>query len=176
MSAYAVECMISDWCRRSGDYSTVWQHYGLDDKLLVYSLRRYNKIKGRDEIRKWCDRIGEILGFKPGEVKLQFHARRVRAEARPSTKTMFFGENTSVATIIHEFTHLICDKDTTTMQRDYFGRATRRDIHNAGFAEYQLMALHNVMEHAEELGLVVKSAEEVLREIPLCVKAAALGR
>ena len=133
------------------EYKTVLDKIPISEQILVYSFTKY-KIFGEEAISSWCNRIGEKLGFESGSFQVKFNkSRKRRAAASPWSKMLFFPQNTSIHTIIHEFTHFLAE-DTSR----------KGSIHNDGFVKHLRESLSIIKEYAEEWGIKVYTRKEII--------------
>lgn len=150
----------------SHEYKGVLNKLRLEKKLLIYSFSQ-RKLRSREEIVEWCNKIGVVLGFDMTKVEISFHGKRKRAAARCWAQELLFGDSTTVHGVIHEFTHLM---DTT----EVCFRSGYRQVHKKLFTETLVKNLDKVAEHAEELGLKIYSAAEILE--PTSTSSDILGK
>jgi hypothetical protein len=162
--------IIESACRsKTGEYKRIMQYIGLPGQLKVFALACVGT-NGVVETRAMCRKIEKILGFKDGEIQYKFHSGwGTQGSSRPLFKEIDLGTSTILQTIVHEMTHVLCHKETTiwgTLKFNEYGecKRTNTSVHNRGFAEWLNMAMDNVLEHAEELGIRVYTAEDILRE------------
>ena len=156
--------VVSSVCRKNTiEYVRVMNWLGLEGQLKAFSLAQV-KLVGTAEILEWCHRIEKILGFQPGSVRYVF-CKGLRGGGKGNywTQEVFLGGTSSVHVIVHELVHLLSFKDVTVFGQ-YDGQRRNNSYHNEGFASWLLMAMDNVLEHSEELGIRVWTVGDVLAE------------
>lgn len=161
---------VSVTCHRgNGEYKRVMGYIGLEGQLKVYSLGQV-KIEGWHHIYAMCKNVEKILGFQDGDVRYRFKPNLgSKGTAYPWDMIVELGTYTNLETIVHELTHIMCDKDTTVwasqkMSQEGGIRKRNTSVHNRAFSEWLVACMDNVLEHSEELGIRVYSAEDVLIE------------
>lgn len=156
LSVVARRCQIG-----AQEYVSVMRRLPLEDQLKIYSLSKV-KIEGREKILATGEKVAAILGFAPGSVSFEFHGkfRGGKGYATPVLQEIHFGDHTSLHAIVHELTHLLCDKETTVYHYTE-GRRPKASWHNQGFTIWLQMAVDNVLEHGEEWGVRLFTAEEL---------------
>ena len=154
----------------TNEYVSVVKRMPLSYQLKTLSLSAI-RLQGEDEVLRYYRMVEKILGFKPGQVDIRIRkSGRGGGQASPWEKIVWLYSRSNLQTIIHELVHILADNDTHVPGYkkepvyDEFGYVRRRNdsIHNAGFTEWLMVAMDNVLEHAGELGIRVFSAEDVL--------------
>jgi hypothetical protein len=165
MTSEQLSHVSSVCCRVTGEYKRVLKWIGLEGQLKVYSLGMVRQ-EGTVEILDWCHKIEKILGFKPGAVNYVFQ-KGIGSGGKADywKQIVYLGYVSNVEVIVHELAHLLSFKDVTVFgQSSFYEKRKNNSYHNEAFAEWLVMAMDNVLEHADELGIRVYSAEDVWME------------
>jgi len=146
------------------EYKRVMASFNYQRQAEIVSLSR-NIIRGKMNVIWWAEQFARIIGFKKGEINFKVTCKKNHGGmALPSRKQVLIGAVTSVHTLLHEITHILCYEDK--VQYSY---NRRRSVHNQGFANYLNMVYDNILEYKEELGLQILSFEAIkeLEYIPM---------
>lgn len=138
-------------CKRS-EYPTVLSRMSQRDLALCYSFCQVELTEIR-EVERWCNRIADLLGYKPGEIKFNIRPTiwRSAAWAWKSQVNLGMKGRMNIYVIIHELCHLL----------DY----PHVDSHGFSFSEYLSAIMEDVAKNFNEVK-IYSYPEAVLEVLP----------
>jgi len=124
-------------CKHS-EYPAVLARMSRRDLSLCYSFCQVKLTEIR-EVERWCNRIADLLGYKPGEIRFRIKPNILRSSAHGVKKEVNLGMRArmNLHVIIHEVSHLLNHPNF--------------DIHGLSFSEYLSAIMEDVATHCEDV-------------------------